>query len=133
LLSLLIAASFLTAGGWFCADGRACLPALSPACCCGDEGPGASIAAHTAERCDDAACGDCLSAQECGCYRDLPALASLPAAAFALLAVPSLRSAAEIIAPEPPALRLTRRPAAVFLPPPRFLVSARESRAPPVV
>src|SRR5688572_21046201 len=89
LLSLLIAASFLTTGGWFCADGRACLPALSPTCCCGNESTGASTASSAVEFCDDAACGECLSAQECGCYRDLPALASLPMVARIAMAEPA--------------------------------------------
>jgi hypothetical protein len=126
-MALLIAASFLTTGGWFCADGRACLPAFSPTCCCGSESTQA--AAMEADRFSTPEAAACLSEGCCGCYRDLPSLAARPA--VVVTTVPALLPLPGIATPEPPALCVSRRPSSITPSPPRYLLAPTHLRAPP--
>lgn len=134
LLSLFIAASFLTTGGWFCADGRACLPALSPTCCCGGAAGDASAPAVEggADLCADADCESRLTEGGCGCYRGLPAIASQLAGPHAPTALPAALSAGSALTFVRPDPCLVSPTAPNPTPPPRYLVSPRDTRAPPV-
>jgi hypothetical protein len=129
-LALLIAASFLTTGGWFCADGRACLPALAPTCCCGEEAKHGVAAGE--ERCDSESDATCLTPGDCGCYQDLASVATaLRAGRFVVAAPAALPPHPALAALLPSSGRLPPTRAADPFPPPRFLATPRDTRAPP--
>src|ERR1043166_2641639 len=126
-LSLLIAVSFFTTGGWFCADGRACMPAWSPTCCCGDS-HGAAVK-HAA--CDTPGDHTCLSEPGCGCYRDPGFPPALRPAGRLTLTAPAILPGPTIPFLVPVSQRVSHRPPAPPISPPRFLISPRDTRAPP--
>jgi hypothetical protein len=127
LLSLLIALSFLIAGGWHCADGRACTSGISPTCCCGEVAGG-----ETGGKWRDATESRiCLTQGACGCYRDASQLASLRSAAGVHFELPATLPAPRLLIARPAGRAMPGFPAASPPLPPRFLVSPRESRAPP--
>jgi hypothetical protein len=128
-LSLLIAVSFLTTGAWFCADGRACMPASSLTCCCSTTH--ATTAASKRPACDAPLDRMCRSQQGCGCYRDLHSPAALLAHARAAISAPALVPGPVVLFPKPIPSRRSYRTVATGIGPPRFLTSPRDTRAPP--
>lgn len=132
LFSLLLVPLLLLGGGtgpgaWHCADGVPCETATATACCCGCSETGAVIAHQCREHAGEAITGD-----TCGCYYErqhieaqssagqvlVKHLAALPPAGTVLLAPPAGKVCV-------PALAATGSP-------PRYLVSPRDTRAPPV-
>jgi hypothetical protein len=128
-LALLIALSFLTTGGWFCADGQACLPALAPTCCCGGEED--HSAAVGGELCDSESCPTCLTRGDCGCYQDYASVATAMRSERFVVDAPAALPHPTFAAALPPSGRLPQSRADDPSPPPRFLVSPRDTRAPP--
>src|SRR5713101_1766559 len=75
LLPLLIFAGQIDLGGWFCADGTRCRPALAATCCCGcPEGAGAPGDCHA--RAGDQAHA-AITGTPCHCYYDIQGIPSL--------------------------------------------------------
>jgi hypothetical protein len=128
-LSLFIAASFLTTGGWFCADGRSCRPALSPTCCCGAEGAATEATGVTSS--DGTSRASTLSHGECGCYRDAATTATLLPDVRPFATAPASLPGPGIFPPVSSRPLVSILTAEEFVPPPRFLISPRDTRAPP--
>lgn len=131
LLPLLILSNLSGLGGWFCADGVQCRPATTPSCCCGHDEKRTS--ATVALECEHGAHGAELKNGRCGCYYQAPAtvetqrklelagpdlVLALPVTVFAYVSPPG--HVAPLGRPSLPS-------------PPRYLVSPRDTRAPPPV
>jgi hypothetical protein len=130
-LSLLIAVSFLATGGWFCADGHACMPALSPVCCDGCGAESAATASTGAEIGDATPGAPYLSREGRGCYRDLSDAPALTCIARIFFVVPAALPEFGLILAEPSGRLVFRLTAADPSVPPRFLAFPRDTRGPP--
>lgn len=128
LLPLLILAQLTGSGGWFCADGSRCELPLSATCCCGSA-PGS---APLGESCmaGIGAGGASVSSAPCGCYYDARSLDCLQRATQAPATAAPV-PAAFLTTVESPRLTLFSLTEEAQLPPPRFLASPRDTRAPP--
>lgn len=130
-LLLLIVLSSLATTDWFCPDGQACLPGLSPVCCCGCGPANAAIGppsigiphrtGHLAH----------LSKRGCGCYRDLSNTAPLRSLVQIVVAAPAILTAPGLMTPKPGARPEFPRVAPVSLSVPRFALPPGDTRAPP--
>jgi hypothetical protein len=130
LLPLLILSGLIGPGGWFCADGRLCEPAFAATCCCGC--PEDGVPARDCCPGETGPHGEAGLRSSCGCYYHAEA-----AARAVVLKSPQHRwnavspPTAVTLAVAPPigfTLALARTPTAK---PARFLLSPRQSRAPP--
>ncbi len=130
-LSLLIAVSFLATGGWFCADGHACMPALSPVCCDGCGAESAATASTGGEIGGATPGAPHLSREGRGCYRDLSDPPALACIARVVLAAPAALPVSGLSLPEPSSRLVSRLTTADPSVPPRFLAFSRDTRGPP--
>jgi hypothetical protein len=129
-LSLLIATSFLATSGWFCADGRACLPALSPVCCCGC-GPSCATVGPPSAAIHHYRGLSHLSKPACRCYQDLCGTATLRSAVRIVVAAPAIVPGPGVLILVPQSRLKHPRIARVSISLPRFAISPRDTRAPP--
>lgn len=132
LLPLFLLAGLLGHGGWFCADGSYCAPALAITCCCGC--PEGTVAIRDACCADERGAeeGDALSTGSCGCYyqADDAALSALhPPQILNDLAI-GQQASRETAVVSPSAL-IARLPTEAPSLKSRVLLSARDPRGPP--
>jgi hypothetical protein len=127
LLPLLLVLGGVGPGNWHCADGVPCDSASALVCCCGCE---ASEAAPALD-CDDAGGVQHVANESCGCYY----AASVVDAQHKV--GPNVELAAALATPKPLFAAPVSSQVSGFDPvdsgcPPRFLVSPRNGRAPPL-
>ncbi len=115
-------------GPWYCADGSPCA-ATAAACCCGcAEAGGTEI--HV---CEDAAPGEALSPETCGCYRLAVAPECVPAGDRERPDVePGLPAPVAVIVP-PLLVASPRATPASAHSPPTHLISSGDPRGPPPI
>lgn len=128
LLPLLLLVSLSGMGGWQCADGSPCRPAVSLTCCCGAEAPPADDCCLAERQGHDAS----RIGAACGCHFHAETADTLLTGVATLHLQLAPPPPATLVLSRPGNVRERLRPPAITISPPRYLLSPTDGRAPPV-